>query len=493
MLDSLESNLTKKDRIELQKLQYAKNGKKTKVLKYIFAILVCTLGLLVKLVLIKTIKYPEGGFLLSTGTIMISAWYGGLGPGLLATALNYLISDYFFITPEKFFFNDRFVDQFRFIIFITEGVFISWLFESLHKAHQKTKEALYKTYLSEKLVRSLIENIKDYAIFMIDVKGYIRTWNEGATMMTGYLTNEVLGKPLSILFPTHTKRKNNLVQYLQTAKARGQYKQEGWKMRKGDSLFWAETTITALPNSLTNTQNFSIILHDVTARKRIDELKSEFLSMISHELRTPIAVLKIIIENILRHGSKKQNREIKNGEIDDLNSEVSRLELLMENVLDITKLRIKKFSLNLKTTELTSLTNKVMKEMQLIAGENKPIIVHSAKKITVLGDQIRIEQVLMNLIDNAIKFTQSKGKIEITIRVVKKMAIISVSNEANQLIPKNNYLLIFDKFYQMTKKPVEGLGLGLYISREIIKQHQGKMWVSTTKGKNIFHFSLPVK
>ncbi len=493
MIGALETNLTQKDRGELQKLLNTKNGKKFKAYKYIFVTLICFLGLLLKIFLIKTINYPESGFLISTGTIMISAWYGGLRTGLLATVINYVISDYFFITPKKFFFEDTLADQVRYTLFLTEGVLISWLFESLHKSHQKTREALYKIYQNEKLVRSLIENVKDYAIFMVDARGFIRTWNKGATAMTGYPAEEILNESLSTLFPKWNSR-NNVLKYLKIAKEKGEHKQEGWKMRKGDSLFWTETIISSLPITLANAQNFSVILHDISSRKRVDELKSEFTSIITHELQTPIAIMKIIVDNILRHSSKNLNSKITIGSVRDLNGEVNRLGLLVENVLDIAKLRTKKFTLNLDDIELTSLINRVVRKLRLLADENKPIIVHPAKKVTVLADQIRIEQVLMNLIDNAIKFTPKRGKVEIFLKVAGNMVTVSISNETDQLIPENKYFLIFDKFYQLTKNPVKGLGLGLYISREIIKKHQGKMWASSNKdNRNIFHFTLPIK
>lgn len=472
-----------------------KNGRKIKLWKYLLTVLICVLGFWLKLYLIKHINYPEGGFLISTAIIMISAWYGGFGTGLLATLINYLITDYFFITPKEFFFHDSFADQFRFTLFIAEGILISWLFESLHRSHQKTKEALYQINLNEKLFRSLIENIKDHAIFMVDAKGNIRTWNHGATQMTGYQNNEIIDKPLYNLSPLSNNKESILIKNLKLAKKRGQFRQEGWQMRKGDSLFWAETVITALPSVSIKDQNYSVIIHDITSRKKLDELKSEFISIITHELQTPISIMRIIVENVLKYYSKTQSFKVVTRTLRDLDGEINRLGLLIENVLDIAKLRTKKFSLKLQDFDLTLLTRVVANKMQLVA-ENKPIIVHPFDKVFISADKVRIEQVIMNLLDNAIKYTPTMGEINIHLKVVKTMAIVSIQNETDidRVIPKNKYLFIFDKFYQLTDKPVKGLGLGLYISREIIKQHKGKIWVSTDKNnRNIFHFSLPVK
>jgi len=120
-----------KNQNNFYKLTTDNNGKYRNVVKYVVAIFACFLGVLFKIFLTKTIHYPEGGFLISLGTIMISAWYGGFGPGFVAVFVNYFISDWFFITPQKLFFNDTLVDQVRFIFFFTEGILISWLFELL--------------------------------------------------------------------------------------------------------------------------------------------------------------------------------------------------------------------------------------------------------------------------------------------------------------------------------------------------------------------------
>ncbi len=204
--------------------------------------------------------------------------------------------------------------------------------------------------------------------------------------------------------------------------------------------------------------------------------------------------MKVIIENFVRDYSKKQGFTSKTRDLLDLNGEVDRLTLLVENILDLARLKSNKLSLQRQDVELSSLIKRVANKMQLIAGEKCVPVLHEAHTIMVSADQLKIEQVLMNLLDNAIKFTPKEGKIEISTKVVKHMAIVSILNETDKEIPKDKYLLIFDKFYQLTKTPVKGLGLGLYISREIIKQHKGKLWISSNAGKgNIFSFSLPME
>src|SRR4028118_1712667 len=132
--------------------------------------------------------------------VMVSAWYGGLKPGLFATVLSVLIGSYFFI-PPFFSLNITAVGEVvRISIFLVEGALISWLSEGLKKAKQHTEAIASSLKESEEQYRLLVEGVEDYAIFMLDPNGHITTWNVGGERIKGYKAAEILGRHYSVLF-----------------------------------------------------------------------------------------------------------------------------------------------------------------------------------------------------------------------------------------------------------------------------------------------------
>ncbi len=470
-------------------LQVIKKTNNQRFFGYLLAVIVTLLGFLVKALLIKSISWPEGSLVLSTLTIMISAWYGGFGPGVLSTILNYFILDYFFISPGFFLIHNTLTQNLRIGIFIVEGVLISWLAESLHRARRNVERNMVKIYQSEQFFRSLIENVKDYAIFMVNTKGLIVSWNEGVASISGFQSNDIINKHFSRIFLEEKERDYD--NYLRAAKTKGHYEIEGWKKRRDGSRFWTNITITPLRDKNKHLLGYSIILRDLTEKKKIEELKNDFLSIVAHELKTPISVSRIICENILKsyRNLRKPNAELK--DLKDMDSELTKLSLLINDVLDLSRIENFKLQLNSKKIELSSLIKAVVSKMIKTTG-NQNIIYQKTSKIYLRADPYRIEQVLINLVSNAINYSSTKSKIVITTSILNQKVTVSVKDQGIG-ISKDQLKLIFNKYYQVNKFPIKGFGLGLYISKKIINIHKGKIWVESSKEQGtILSFSLPI-
>jgi len=245
-------------------------------LSYGIAVLMVGLALLVKLLLDPLIE-EESPFLLFFGAVMVSAWIGGLRVGLFATALAALVANYFFLSPPYTLWLD-FGQGLRLTLFVVEGASVSLLIAAISSAKRqaeartlqsrRTQENLWE---SEERFRLLVEGVRGYAVFVLDPHGYVSTWNQGAHRVSGYEEAEILGRHFSIFYPEEDVERGKPEQELQAAEIDGTYEEEGLRVRKDGSRFWASVLITALRDEEGNLRGFSKVTHDITKSKEAEE------------------------------------------------------------------------------------------------------------------------------------------------------------------------------------------------------------------------------
>ena len=154
---------------------------------------------------------------------------------------------------------------------------------------------------SEEMFRLLVEGVKDYAIFMLDPDGFIVSWNRGAESIKGYTAQEIIGQHFSVFYPPDAIARNWPDRELQIAQAEGRFEEEGWRLRKDGTPFWASVVITSLHDEDGRLRGFAKVTRDLSDRKRIEALESaerqmnEFLAMLGHELRNPLAPIRIAV------------------------------------------------------------------------------------------------------------------------------------------------------------------------------------------------------
>src|SRR5215211_5458073 len=246
-------------------------------LRYGVAALAVGVVLALKLLLDPWIT-AESPFLLLAGAVVVSAWFGGLGPGLLATFLGALCANYFFLPPEGTF-TGLGVAFLPLLLFALQGLLISWLIDALRsardRAEQSTREARgHQESLreSEERFRLMVEGVKDYAFFMLDPDGRVTTWNEGAERVVGYRAEEILGRHFSAFYTDEEAAGGHLEEKLRAAAKEGRYEEEGPRVRKDGSRFWASVLITALKDKDGNLRGFSKVVQDITERKHTDDV-----------------------------------------------------------------------------------------------------------------------------------------------------------------------------------------------------------------------------
>lgn len=234
------------------------------------------------------------------------------------------------------------------------------------------------------------------------------------------------------------------------------------------------------------------ITHDITLAKELERRKDDFIGIASHELKTPITSIKGFV-----HLLKKEHREYERSYnfLDRIDKQLNNLTELVQDLLDITKIKSGKLAYKTEKFDISELVQEVISDLQLTTETHK-IFLKNGIKSFVNGDKDRISQVLINLINNAIKYSPDADRVDVDLSSIRSGVRIDVKDYGIG-ISQEEMDKIFDRFYRVkdTKgRTFPGLGIGLYLSREIAQRHKGKIWADSQKGNgSTFHLSLPAK
>lgn len=263
------------------------------------------------------------------------------------------------------------------------------------------------------------------------------------------------------------------------------------KNSKGDDTFvLASASPIYIDNKISGAV---IIMHDVSERLKLEQQKDEFIAIASHELKTPITTLKAftqILQNKLKNSTNKEDFIY----LEKMNGQLDRLTILVKELLDVSKIESGTIPLQRDYFNFDQLVSNTIEDLQRITSRHHLIIRGKTDK-KIWGDKNRINQIITNLTLNAIKYSPTASKIIIHLLHNKHNVIVKVKDFGIG-VTKENQTKIFDRFFRVKGSSGErfpGLGLGLYISSEIVKAHGGKMWVRSTPNKgSTFFFSLPI-
>ena len=232
---------------------------------------------------------------------------------------------------------------------------------------------------------------------------------------------------------------------------------------------------------------------DITESKELEKRKDEFISMASHELKTPITTLKIFGQLLDKYFQTKNDPKAVSY-ITKMSTQLDRIVNLIDELLDVTRITSGKIQLFNEVFPIDALVDSVVEDMQAVT-KTQVLSKHGSVTATVLADKNRIAQVLVNLLTNAIKYSPVQTRITIKTSIDKDAIVISVQDSGIG-ISGENQKHIFERFYRVNgkeKKTISGLGLGLYISKQIIELNKGKIWLTSQKGKGSkFYISLPL-
>lgn len=238
--------------------------------------------------------------------------------------------------------------------------------------------------------------------------------------------------------------------------------------------------------------NIIASVRDITRFREAEEVKSTFISVISHELKTPVALIKGYV-GTLRREDANWDREIVADSLAVIEEEADRLAMLIENLLDASRLQAGGIKIRLADVDLRLLAQRVAERFLTQTTIHKIVVDLPAEFPVIVGDEERLGQVFSNLISNAIKYSPSGGEIRISGQVRADQVIVCITDQGTGVAPED-MPHIFDRFYrsQDATRTTKGAGLGLYLARAVVEAHGGHIWVEPHSGKGArLCFSLP--
>ncbi len=360
------------------------------------------------------------------------------------------------------------------------------------------KSMLYKKTLDDKMkIEAIINSLKD-GIMVIDHQTNLILANPSIKEIMG-ITPQDFGIPIESLFqklpiPLLLKDKSLediLVQVLVEGKtARGE------AILQGEQPQYFQIISVPLKDQLDSSMGAVFLMHDITDLARLDRLKNDFISIVSHELKTPLTSIRGFVRliNAERAGpiSEKQRHYL-----EIVEKQAVGLTKLINDLLDISRIESGMIGVVLQPLSLTGIIENIVMQMANLAIEKDVEITTEIEEglPLIYADRDRINQVIMNLLDNAIKFTDAGGNINISAKRADDFCLIEIS-DTGVGIPQSELPHVFDKFYQVESSMTRqrgGIGLGLPICKELIKAHGGDIWVSSSLGKGTtFSLTIPL-
>ena len=256
---------------------------------------------------------------------------------------------------------------------------------------------------------------------------------------------------------------------------------------------WLQVNAAVITNAAGERDGTILVFRDLTRLKQLERTREEFVANVSHELRTPLSLIKGYVETLL--DGARDNPEVAERFLKIIERNANRLDLLIQDLLTISALESEKIKLNLQPVELRALAGKVLTDLHAKA-ENKNIsLVNDVPELTANGDVNRLDQVIANLVDNAIKYGRAQGSVRVGGKKLDDGALEIFVRDDGPGIPPEAIDRVFERFYRVDKarsRDQGGTGLGLSIVKHIVQAHGGEVRVESEPGKGAtFFFTLP--
>lgn len=360
---------------------------------------------------------------------------------------------------------------------------------------------------SEERFRLVIAGVRDYGIFALDPDGSVASWNLGAERIKGWSSDEILGEHFSCFYPAETQAFLP-AEMLDRARSAGTAEDEGWRVRKDGSRFWANVVITALYDDAGELKGFAKVTRDMSERRRSEEAlrgareeavaanfaKSEFLSRTSHELRTPMSA-------ILGFGQllelDEQQLSVRHREaVQQIMKAGKHLLALINDLLDISAIEAGRADISAENLDMGQLLQEVydLASPIVTAAGLQFICEQPEQALLATGDRRRATQVILNLVANAAKYNRTGSVVSLSCQLTDGLVRVSVEDDGEGIDTADVHRLFtpFDRLGQQTLTKVEGTGLGLALSKRLVESMNGQIGFKPGPKGACFWFTLPV-
>ena len=255
---------------------------------------------------------------------------------------------------------------------------------------------------------------------------------------------------------------------------------------------WLRVNASVISNSAGEREGTILVFHDLTRLKQLERTREEFVANVSHELRTPLSLIKGYVETLL--DGARNNPEVAERFLKIIERNTNRLDLLIQDLLTISALESGRMKLNLQPVELRPLMEKVFTDLGAKSENKKVRLVNELPELTASADGNRLDQVLANLVDNAIKYGRANGSVKVGGKKLDDGRLEIFVQDDGPGIPPESLDRVFERFYRVDKarsRDQGGTGLGLSIVKHIVQAHGGEVWAKSEPGKDAtFFFTL---
>jgi len=355
--------------------------------------------------------------------------------------------------------------------------------------------------VAEEQMKLLVDSVRDFAIFMLDPQGRVQTWNTGAERIKGYRAEEVIGRHVALFYLPEDRASGRPACLLAEAERLGRVEEENWRVRKDGTRFWADVVISAVRDADGVLRGFSKVTRDLTERKLAEEerlrlaqaqeairLRDEFLSIASHELKTPITALHLHLQSMR---GRAQDPKLASS-LERATRSTARLITLVETLMDVARLSTGRLELKREPLDLTQTLSELLERHQAAAA-NAGCAVSARIEPGVTGtwDPLRVEQSITNLLSNAFKYAAGTP-VGVVLSTEGADAVLEVT-DGGPGIPPESLSRIFERFERANPSDhVGGLGMGLFVTRELVEAHGGRLSVrNLPEGGAAFTIRLP--
>jgi two-component system sensor kinase FixL len=358
----------------------------------------------------------------------------------------------------------------------------------------------------EQHLHFLVQHIKDYAIFLIDPEGRVKSWNKGAEHIKGYTEAEIIGQPISVFYTDEDNGRGEPLQNLQRALEQGRYESVGLRKRKDGTVFYADVVFTPIYDDRNTLKGFAKITRDISDQKKaeedmmrtldrekeLNEMKSRFVTLASHEFKTPLSVILSSISLIEKYpDTDQQDKRLKH--IHRIKSNVNNLKQILNDFLSLEKLEGGIVRNCPTETDLLHLVSEGIQDMENSLKEEQHIHLHTEGAPRLISVDIQLlRNILNNLLSNAIKYSPESTSIDCTLSYQAAAVDIQIRDQGIGIPPEEQQHL-FERFFRATNSTgISGTGLGLSIVKRYLDLMDGQIRLSSTPGGgSTFTFTLP--
>jgi PAS domain S-box-containing protein len=347
---------------------------------------------------------------------------------------------------------------------------------------------------SEERYRDLYEEAPD-AYFSVGTNGYIMRANRRAAELLGYSRGELVGRPVADLYADMPSGKAKAQKIFRRFLAGEEIRDEEMEMHRADGTsMWVNLSVRPIVDEEGRVIASRSVVTDITEQKKLDQLKDDFIGLVSHELRSPLTVIMGALNTVLSEGaylSEEETHQL----LKDAALESETLSHLLGNLLELSRAQAERLILHAEAIDVEKVIQDAVDRIKRQSSAHQFVVSTPQKLPPVYADPLRLERILYNLLENAVKYSPQGGEIKVSVKPNKEHLVIGVSDRGVGISPADQARLFapFQRLEESRPGGVRGVGLGLLVCQRLVEAHGGRIWVESRPGRgSTFFFTLPL-